>query len=157
MNQILQKKPKKNPTPRQKKAAKAVVLNELSDSPLPTGQVLESVGYGFGLQNSPQRVIQSEGFQIALTETGLLDALKKQGINPAKIARKIDELLENEEYQAIDKGLKHATAIYGIADPKQSETKNTYNFIFSPEVQTKVHQMNEDIKKLLIQSHDKKD
>jgi len=156
MNQILQKKPKKSPTPRQKKAAKAVILNELSDNPKPLNQVLGDVSYG-KISNQPSRILQSEGFQNALTETGLLDALKKQGINPTKIAKKIDELLENEEYQAIDKGLKHATAIYGITEKQTSETKNTYNFIFSPEVQTKVHQMNEDIKKLLIQSHDKKD
>jgi hypothetical protein len=34
-------------------------------------------------------------------------------------------------------------------DRPVSEAKNTYNFIFSPEVQDKVKIINEDIKKLL--------
>jgi hypothetical protein len=34
-----------------------------------------------------------------------------------------------------------------------SDVKNTYNFIFSPEVQSRVHDINEDIKKILIQEH----
>jgi hypothetical protein len=31
------------------------------------------------------------------------------------------------------------------------DVKNTYNFIFSPEVQSRVRDINEDIKKILIQ------
>lgn len=33
------------------------------------------------------------------------------------------------------------------------DVRNTYNFIFSPEVQSRVHDINEDIKKILIQEH----
>lgn len=172
MNQTQQPQQKgKKPTLRQRKAAKAVVLNELSDSPLPTGQVLESVGYGTIVQD-PQRITESRGFKTALSELGLKEALVAQGINPEKIAEKIDVLLEakkityrrNEygeleengieiDFTAVDKGLKHATAIYGIVPDKPPETKNIYNFIFDPGVQTQVDAINENIKNLLTRKH----
>jgi len=142
-----------------------VILNEISSDPLPVGKVLKSVGYGLGQVHNPQRVINSDGFQEALQETGLIGALKKQGINPARIAKKIDVLLDatkknqqgeiEDDYQAIDKGIKHATSIYGIVDDKdKAGVKNTYNFIFSPEVQDRVRVINEDIKKLLTNPED---
>lgn len=105
-------------------------------------------------------VTNSEGFQLALQETGLKAALEKQGINPAKIAEKIDVLLNAvdkegvQDYNAIDKGLKHATAIYGITDDKpKNEGGNTYNFIFSKEVRQEVEAIDNRIKEMLIKSH----
>lgn len=155
----MMEKKKKTPTPRQRKAAKAMIENQLSDDPLTKAEVLKSVAYGTGLQTQPHRVINSEGFQEALAETGLLGALENQGINPERIASKIDVLLnakkgEEDDYTAIDKGLKHATSIYGIVDDTKKQTNNTYNFIFSKQVQEKVHVINEDIKKLLRQPKD---
>ena len=148
-------KSRRKPTPRQRKAAKAIVKNLLKDKPLPTGQVLKSVGYGFGLENSPQRVIEAEGFQVALAEIGLKEALMNEGISPKRIAEKINVLLDAvdsegiEDYTAIDKGLKHATAIYGVITEKPSENKTTYNFIFSQPVQDKVRVIEAEIKSLL--------
>lgn len=154
MNQQTPQKQKRNPTPRQRKAAHAVVENLLSDQPLHTGKVLENVGYGSIVQD-PKRIIESEGFKTALAETGLRQALEAKGINPQKIAEKIDVLLEAvdkngfDDYTAIDKGLKHATAIYGITEEKPTETKNTYNFLFSSEAQQQVAMINENIKRML--------
>ena len=156
MNQIAPEK-KRNPTPRQRRGAKAIVENLLSDNPLPTGQVLESVSYG-KISKQPSRVLESEGFKTALAETGLREALIAQGINPQKIAEKVDVLLnakngEKDDYTAIDKGLKHATAIYGITEDKPQEgSRNTYNFIFAPQTQEKIRQMDNEIKNLLIQN-----
>ena len=162
---------KRSPTPKQRKAAKAIVLNELSDQPLHTGKVLENVGYGTIVQD-PKRIIESPGFRTALTELGLKEALEAQGINPKKIAEKIDVLLEAKkvtyrrnsegdleengieiDFTAVDKGLKHATAIYGIIPDKPPETKNIYNFIFDPGVQNQVDAINENIKNLLTRKH----
>lgn len=169
MTKIQQKK-RKSPTPRQTKAAHAVVKNLLSDKPKSVASVLESVGYGSGLQNSPQRVMESEGMQTALKEIGLQEALMKQGVTPEKIAEKIDVLLDakkktfinnvevgtEDDFTAIDKGLRHATAIHGIIPQGGGgEVKNTYNFIFSAEVQSKVRDINEDIKNLLRKGNDK--
>jgi len=165
------KKSNRKPSTRQRKAAKDVVLNELSDKPLPLGEVLAKVGYGTIVQD-PQRITKSDGFQTALQELGLKEALEAQGINPQKIAEKIDVLLEakkvtyrrNEygdleengieiDFTAVDKGLKHATAIYGIVPDKPPETKNIYNFIFNPDVQDQVDAINENIKNLLTRKH----
>lgn len=134
---MTKEKAKRAPTPRQRKVAVALVKNLLQKEPSPTCQVLESVGYGTGLQNSPHRVLESEGVKIAIAEIGLKEALISQGINPKRIAEKIDVLLNgvdregNNDYTAIDKGLKHATAIYGITEETKNTT-NVYNFVNNP-------------------------
>jgi hypothetical protein len=157
MPSTTEKKSKRNPTPRQRKAAKEVVENLMKDEPLPTGQVLENVGYSKGVSETPSMVLETQGFKDALSETGLREALIAQGINPKKIAEKIDVLLdakngENADYNAIDKGLKHATAIYGVLGEKPPETKNTYNFIFDANVQGEIKKMEDNIKSLLTQN-----
>jgi len=45
-----------------------VIQNLQSSNPLPTGQVLQSVGYGTGIQHQPGRVIESDGFQTLLEQ-----------------------------------------------------------------------------------------
>lgn len=163
MEQTVEKKPRKKratkPSLKQKRVAKRVVNNLLSPRPVSLGQILREEGYG-RVSESPARIVESEGFKAAIDELGLKKALFKQGINPDKIARKIDVLLEardrldRDDYTAIDKGLKHATAIFGIIQDKPPESnKNTYNFVFSTEVREKVREMEDQIKSILIKSH----
>lgn len=124
--------------------------------------MLERVGYGTIIQD-PKRILETPSFKQALQETGLRQALIEQGINPAKIAEKIDTLLNAvdkegiQDYTAIDKGLKHATAIYGITEDKPKETGATYNFIFNPEVQERVRVIDDEIKSLLTKKHVQED
>lgn len=174
MEETIKKKQTLRPRPRQRKVAKALVENLLSDKPKPTGQVLESVGIPKTSAGNPKRIIESEGVQMALAEMGLKDALIEEGINPKYIASKINVLLkakkfiqkfshetgeteligEQDDYQAIDKGLSHATKIYGILDETfKSPTGNTYNFIFSEEVRSKVNTIDAEIKEALIKPH----
>lgn len=118
---------------------------------------MENSGFGTGAQNTPGIVINSPGFQTALASVGLREALVAQGIDPKRIAERIDVLLNahdhttgEDDYTAIDKGLKHATAIYGITDKPSGEgNRMTYNFIFSPDVQGRVREMDAEIKQLL--------
>lgn len=84
------------------------------------------------------------------TET-LKSALENQGVTPEKIAQKVDQLLNSEEYQAVDKGLSHATKIYGVQDEVPKSSSNTYNFIFNPEVQKNIKEIEEQIKAKLLQ------
>lgn len=124
-------------------------------------------------------VLGTEGFKNALSQIGLKEALLQEGINPKKIAEKINVLLEatkqvyknnNEsgeielvgespDYQAIDKGISHASKIYGIVNDsdKPKQGGNTYNFIFSEEVQGKVKAIETEIKKMLIKPNVKED
>lgn len=90
---------------------------------------------------------------IEVKRETLKSALEKQGVTPEKIARKIDSLLEHEDPNAVDKGLKHATNIYGITDEPEKRPGNTYNFIFSEAVQKEVKEIEARIKEKLIQSH----
>lgn len=101
---------------------------------------------------------------IEIGQVSLKSALEKQGITPARIAEKVDVLLNATEktivlgkeysspdYVAIDKGLKHATTIYGVVDEdKKSSSMNTYNFIFSKEVQEDVKKLEDNIKQKLL-------
>lgn len=111
---------------------------------------------------------------VEIQQQTLKSALQKQGVTPEKIAEKIDNLLEathgvyknnnatkqvelvgeEPDYQAIDKGLKHAKDIYGVEDLDQKpKSQNTYNFIFSAETQDKVRKIEETIKAELIKPH----
>ena len=126
--------------------------NLLSDKPLSTGQILGNIGYSHGVTETPSMVLESHGFKEALQEIGLKEALVQQGINPHKIAEKVNVLLNAvdreglEDYTAIDKGLKHATAIYGITqDVPKGNT--TYNFILNPTFREKVQPLEEELKK----------
>lgn len=109
---------------------------------------------------------------IEIGQETLRSALIAKGITPTKIAEKIEVLLEASEpiyknnnatgeiehvgdktdFTAVDKGLKHATAIYGVGDPEapKSPTGNTYNFLFSAETQKEVKEIEARIKERLI-------
>jgi len=145
-----------------------------------TGNASEAVKKNYNVSNDlTARVMGSENLTkpnvaqaIEIKQTSLKSALEKQGITPEKIAERIDILLhaskpiyknnnstgeieqvgEEIDYTAVDKGLKHATNIYGVIDPddKPKQTNTTYNFIFSNEVQDKVKEINETIKEKLI-------
>lgn len=100
----------------------------------------------------------------------LKSALVKQGITPERIAEKIDVLLEAKkpvyeknddgqfenvgdeiDFTAVDKGLKHAKEIYGIEDLDiKPKSNNTYNFIFNADTQKEIKAMEEIIKARLI-------
>lgn len=90
---------------------------------------------------------------IEIQRKSLKQALIDRGINEDKIALKIDELLDNEDPNAIDKGLKHATNIYGVDTEPEKPKGNTYNFIFSEKVQSEIRKTEEMIKAQLIKPH----
>lgn len=65
-------------TLRQKAVANAIVKNLQEGKVKPAKEVLESVGYGTGLQNSPQRVLNSEGVQKELKILGFDEDTAKE-------------------------------------------------------------------------------
>lgn len=88
---------------------------------------------------------------IEIERETLKSALEKQGVTPAKIALKVDELLNNEDPNAIDKGLKHAKDIYGVADPDDKpKGTTTYNQIFNIEIQKDIKEIEARIKDKLL-------
>lgn len=97
---------------------------------------------------------------IEIKRKSLKDALIEEGIDEKYLAQKVNVLLKavdekgQVDYTAVDKGLKHATSIYGVEDPSDKpKTNNTYNFIFSPEIQSDVKEIEARIKAKLIQKH----
>jgi len=96
---------------------------------------------------------------IEVQQKSLKQALIDEGITPEYLAGKVDVLLkaknerEQPDFNAIDKGLKHATNIYGIENLEDKpKGNNTYNFIFNSETQEKIRSINETIKAKLIQN-----
>ncbi len=108
---------------------------------------------------------------IEIKKSTLRSALENV-VTPEKIAEKINTLLDakrvtrtyikgdmvtnvvEEDHNAIDKGLKHATNIYGIEDLEEKPKSNTtYNFIFSAETQEEIKEIENKIKQRLIQSN----
>jgi len=86
---------------------------------------------------------------IELEEETLRSALKNRGITPAKIARKIDQLLEGEDSNSVDKGLKHALNIYGVEEINKPQTNNVYNFLFNTQAQEEIKVLEDKIKERL--------
>jgi len=109
--------------------------------------VLKSVGYGTGLQNQPSRVVESKGFKDSLKEFGLTEEL---------ITTALVQDIQTKPEKRVQE-LKLGAEILGMVkreEAPKSDVKNTYNFLFSPEVQERVKVVNEDIKKMLINPPD---
>lgn len=108
---------------------------------------------------------------VAEVQESLKEALITEGVTPKRIAEKVNVLLnakekvfrnnvstgeieevgERTDFNAVDKGLKHATAIYGIApDGPRTPSNVTYNFLFSKETQESIAVINKKIKERLI-------
>ena len=86
----------------------------------------------------------------------LREALIDEGITEKKIAQKVNVLLEakdlegNTDFNAVDKGLKHASNFYGVENNEDKpKISNTYNFLFSAETQAEIKQIEDRIKSQL--------
>lgn len=98
---------------------------------------------------------------IEVKRKSLRQALLDKGIDEDYLADKVNILLQakdkegNTDFTAVDKGLKHATNIYGVEDPNDKpKQNNTYNFIFNPETQKEVKEIEERIKARLLQKNE---
>lgn len=137
--------------PREKVFAKKYVANDFNGSK--TAKEVYGIEHdGYARAKASELLTKPnviEAVEIA-TET-LKSALEKQGVTPAKIALKVDQLLEDEDPNAIDKGLKHAMNIYGVEDLSDKKpTNTTYNQIFNIEVQKDIRDIEEKIKFRLL-------
>ena len=104
--------------------------------------MLVNVGYGTIVQD-PKRIIESVGFKQSLTEYGLTEELITTAL--------VTDIKGKPEKRVQE--LKLGAEILGMVkreEAPKSDVKNTYNFLFSPEVQERVKVVNEDIKKMLI-------
>jgi len=131
------------PTPKQRLAAKAVVENLSIDKPKTLGEVLENVSYG-KISKQPSRILQSDGFKQALYDLGLTEELITTSL--------VEDIKEKPKARLGE--LKLGAEILGMVkredETPKSQNNNTYNFIFSKEVQTEIVMIEEKIKQLLI-------
>ncbi len=131
------------PRPRQRKAAKAVVKNILSGDPIPTGQVMEMVGYSEGVQRTPSIVTESIGFKQAIRDLGLTEELITASLVEdieAKKGGRVQELKLGAEILGMVKREEEA--------PQKGNTN--YTFIFNEQAQSEIKAMEARIKATLI-------
>lgn len=145
----MQKKPKnrQKPTPKQRAAARAYMDNFLAGKPITSGALLENVGYTQAVAKTPNRVLESPGFKESLAEFGLTEELITSAL--------VSDIKTKPEKRVQE--LKLGAEILGMVKREEKpvdNSKTTYNFIFSPEVQNRVRDINEDIKKMLINPPD---
>lgn len=101
------KQPKVIVTPRQKKAAQAVVENSRSPQPKTLGKVLTEVGYPENTAIKPTQVTESKGFKQALDDMGLTDELIVNALVEdikMKRGRRTAELALASKIKGLDRG-----------------------------------------------------
>jgi len=149
-------------TPRQEKLGKALIENVLSDKPKTLKELVVSSGYDetTAIKQVPAVINQKGVQEVIKRETDLmLDALKKKGVTSEYVADRIKVLLdakkiikvagkdgemqiisEEDNYQAIDKGISHVAKFglgggYKTNDDGVSTQQNIQVNIFNtPEV-----------------------
>lgn len=138
------------PTQRQKVAAKAVADNLVADKPLPLGKVLENSGYSEKTALTPKTVTELAGFKQALYDLGLTE-----GLITSSLVSDIQEKPKNRLGE-----LKLGAELLGMVKREDDTPKaqgNTYNFLFSPETQKDVAEIEAKIKARLMESHAEQD
>jgi len=102
-----------------------------------------------GAENLSKPIILSAIEEERQTLKGALEAA---GVTPDFLAKKVKQLLtDKKDYQAVDKGLTHATRIYGVTDDaKKNLTGNTYNILFAAETQETVKAFEEKLKEKML-------
>ena len=109
--------------------------------------MLGSVGYGKIIQD-PKRIVESQGFKQALYDLGLTEELITTSL--------VNDIIEKPKARLGE--LKLGAEILGMVkrdeESPKNQSGNTYNFIFSEEVQSQVREMEAKIKARLIQKHE---
>lgn len=161
-------------TPKQEKLGKAIVENVLKDKPDNMSTMLSNVGYKETTARHRQGdIISRPGVQEAIAKATeeMLGAFEAQGITPYYVAGKIKDLMEakkitkvagkdgevqiiseEDNYQAIDKGISHA-AKFGIGggyktndDGKPTANNIQINILNSPKVKELVEDFESKLK-----------
>ncbi len=92
----------------------------------------------------------------------LKQAMIDAGITEDYLADRVNVLLKakdkegNEDFTAINNGIKHAAVFHGVEDPNdRPKTQNTYNIIFSTQAKEKIRAIEAEIKDILIKPPNK--
>ena len=122
-------------TLRQKKVAHEIVNDFKTGNVRSAAEVLESVGYGTGLQNSPKRVLESEGVK---------NEFERLGFDEDKAKEVVGQILTSEDEEAKDR-LKAAEMIFkvfGSFAPEKRVNLNIQENEISPKVQEFARKLN---------------
>lgn len=134
-------------TIRQKKLAKAVVENSQSKEPMNKMQLVASVGYS-------DLVAEKKATEI-LTSKGVKEELEVLGFDEQTAKEVTSGIMIDETNEPKDR-LKAAEMVFKVhgsfkESEKPSDNKgNTYNFLFSADVQKDVKEIEERIKAKLL-------
>lgn len=123
--------------------------NLKSPKPKNKGELVVSSGYS--LNTATQQI------PAVFEQKGVLDELKILGFDQETAKQVVGNILTDEEEESKDR-LKAADMVFKVTgayqDEKPKDTSgNTYNFIFSKEIQKDVREIEDKIKAKLIQNH----
>lgn len=109
------------------------------------------VSSGYSLNTATQQI------PAVFEQKGVLDELKILGFDQETAKKVVGNILTDEEEESKDR-LKAADMVFKVTgayqDEKPKDTSgNTYNFIFSKEIQKDVREIEDKIKAKLIQNH----
>lgn len=136
-------KQQRKPTLRQRAAAKAVIENLQVDNPQTMAAILEKSGYSPKTALTPKTATDTPGFKQALYDLGLTEEL---------ITSSLVEDIKLKPQQRIQE-LKLGAELLGMVkreDEQIRNTNNTYNFLFSADVQANIRAIDNKIKEQLI-------
>lgn len=104
------------PTEKQKKLAQLIVENSKLDKPLNKGEMVEKVGYGPSIVETPAKAIDTDGVKEALHDLGFTE-------NNAK--KVVSEIMMNEEVSPNDR-LKATDQVFKVSGSYEAD-KNQGN------------------------------
>ena len=137
--------------------------DKFTDKVIETGNLTQAVKESFGIEDpnyagvKGHRLLRKDKIMnaIEVKRESLKTALESQGVTPTKIAEKINTLLDattgdKPDINAIDKGLKHATNIYGVEEEQDKPKENVYNFFFEPKFQQNIKNYDQNLKEQIL-------
>lgn len=134
---------KLTPTPRQRKVAKLVVDSALGKiNATSHKEIVAAAGYGKGIQNTPLRVMNSDGVNEALNDLGFNEETAKKVI--AKILNS-DESKDENKIRAADLVFK----VKGSYVADQNVKENNANPIIYAKIEQHIYNFESELKKAL--------
>lgn len=108
------------------------IKSELGESDVKTKmQIVQDANYA--PTTSYASIAKRESYKKILTEERikLLNELEEAGVSTKKIAEKINQLLDDDDYKSIDRGIVHAKDVMGLSAPKKTESETTHKYDFN--------------------------
>ena len=115
-------------TQRQKRVARKLIENAISDNPITHGEIVESSGYGISMKKNPQVIINSQGVQ---------EELKNLGFHEDNAKKVVGEILDDLTVEPQHR-LKAAEQVFKVSGSYAAEKHVNVTLQISAEERDKI-------------------